>query len=87
MLTAYTCPIARCLEKAGVPIVLVGDSLGMVEMGFDSTRAVTMAHMQYHVGAVKRGAPHTHVIGDLPYESDKDESSALATICTSLRYS
>jgi 3-methyl-2-oxobutanoate hydroxymethyltransferase len=77
MLTAYTCPVARCLEKAGIPIILVGDSLGMVEMGFDSTRAVTMPHMQYHVGAVKRGAPNTHVIGDLPYDSDRDESSAL----------
>ena len=76
---SYTCPVARCLENAGIPIILVGDSLGMVEMGFDSTRAVTMAHMQYHVGAVKRGAPNTHVIGDLPYESDKDERTALAS--------
>jgi len=53
MLTAYTAPVARCLEKAGVPAILVGDTVGMVEMGFASTREVTLDHMTYHVGAAR----------------------------------
>lgn len=77
MLTAYTTPIARSLEQAGVPVILVGDTVGMVEMGFDSTRHVTIDHMCYHVGAVRRGAPGTHIIGDLPYDTDRDPQTAL----------
>lgn len=77
MLTAYTCPVARSIEEAGVPVILVGDTVGMVEMGFDSTRDVTMEHMEYHVGAVRRGAKRTHIIGDLPYQADKDPDTAL----------
>ena len=77
MLTAYTTPIAHCLEKAGLPVLLVGDTVGMVEMGFASTREVTVAHMQYHIGAVRRGAPSTHIVGDLPYDSDRDPETAL----------
>ena len=77
MLTAYTTPVAGCLEKAGVPVILVGDTVGMVEMGFDSTRHVTIEHMEYHIGAVRRGAPDTHIIGDLPYNSDSDPDTAL----------
>ncbi|WP_133493004.1 3-methyl-2-oxobutanoate hydroxymethyltransferase [Alcanivorax sp. 24] len=77
MLTAYTCPVARALERAAIPVILVGDTVGMVEMGFDSTRDVTIDHMTYHVGAVRRGAPETHIIGDLPYETDKDPDTAL----------
>jgi 3-methyl-2-oxobutanoate hydroxymethyltransferase len=78
MLTAYTCPVARGVEAAGVPTILVGDTVGMVEMGFSSTRDVTMEHMEYHIGAVRRGAPSTHIIGDLPYEADRDPDTALA---------
>lgn len=77
MLTAYTAPVARCLEKAGIPVILVGDTVGMVEMGFESTRFVTMDHMQYHIGAVRRGAPNTHIIADLPYHSDLDPETAM----------
>ncbi|MGX2040792.1 3-methyl-2-oxobutanoate hydroxymethyltransferase [Methylocaldum sp. MU1018] len=77
MLTAYTFPVARSLEKAGIPVILVGDTVGMVEMGFDSTCHVTIEHMQYHIGAVRRGAPNTHLIGDLPYNSDRDPATAL----------
>ena len=79
MLTGYTTPVARCLEQAGIPVILVGDTVGMVEMGFDSTRHVTLDHMCYHIGAVRRGAPATHVIGDLPYGSDADPPTALAS--------
>lgn len=77
MLTAYTTPVAKCLEQAGIPIILVGDSVGMVEMGMDSTRAVTIEHMCYHVSAVRRGAPHTHIIGDMPYNTDNNSAMAL----------
>lgn len=77
MLTAYTCPVARSIEQAGIPIILVGDTVGMVEMGFDSTRDVTIEHMEYHIGAVARGAKNTHIIGDLPYLTDKDPETAL----------
>lgn len=79
MLTAYTCPVARGVEEAGIPVILVGDTVGMVEMGFDSTRDVTLEHMEYHVGAVRRGAPNTHIIGDLPYQTDRDPQTALAS--------
>jgi 3-methyl-2-oxobutanoate hydroxymethyltransferase len=79
MLTAYTTPVARCLEAAGIPVILVGDTVGMVEMGFKSTRDVTLEHMCYHIGAVRRGAPDTHIIGDLPYESDIDETIAVVS--------
>jgi 3-methyl-2-oxobutanoate hydroxymethyltransferase len=79
VLTAYTTPVARCLERAGVPVILVGDTVGMVEMGFSSTREVTLDHMRYHVGAVRRGAPNTHIIADLPYETDRTPDVALAS--------
>lgn len=77
MLTAYTCPVARSIEAAGIPVILVGDTVGMVEMGFDSTRDVTIAHMEYHIAAVRRGAMQTHIIGDLPYLTDKNPETAL----------
>ena len=70
MLTAYNCPVARCVEQAGVSVILVGDSLAMVEMGFSSTRDVTVDQMAYHIAAVRRGAANTHIIGDMPYGSD-----------------
>lgn len=77
MLTAYTCPVARSIEEAKVPVILVGDTVGMVEMGFESTREVTIEHMEYHIGAVRRGAKKTHIIGDLPYGTDIDPETAL----------
>lgn len=77
MLTAYTCPVARAIEEAGIPVILVGDTVGMVEMGFESTRHVTIEHMEYHVAAVRRGAGKTHIIGDLPYQTDRNPESAL----------
>ena len=77
MLTAYTTPVARSLEQAGVAVLLVGDTVGMVEMGFDSTRHVTIDHIRYHIGAVRRGAPNTHIIGDFPYQTDTDPDTAL----------
>ncbi len=77
MLTAYNCPVARYLERSGIPVLLVGDSLAMVERGLDNTRSVTIEHMQYHVDAVRRGAPNTHIIGDLPYQTYETKEAAL----------
>lgn len=77
MLTAYSAPVARCLEKAGIPVILVGDSVGMAELGFDSTRKVSIEHMEHHIGAVRRGAGSTHIVGDLPYHTDVDPDTAL----------
>src|SRR5579859_1212930 len=79
MLTAYTTPVARSLERAGLPVILVGDTVGMVEMGFDSTRHTTLEHMIYHVGAVRRGAPQTHIIGDLPFNTYVNAHVALTS--------
>jgi 3-methyl-2-oxobutanoate hydroxymethyltransferase len=79
MLTAYTAPVARSLERAGIPVLLVGDTVGMVEMGFDSTRHTTLEHMTYHVGAVRRGAPQTHIIGDLPFNTYTSPQVALSS--------
>ena len=65
MLTAYDYPTAMALEAAGVDILLVGDSLGEVELGYDTPRAVSLAMMVHHVRAVRNGAPDTHICGDL----------------------
>ena len=69
MLTAYDYPTARIVQAAGVDLILVGDSLGMVVHGFRTTRDVTMEMMLHHVAAVRRGAPDTHVVADMPYRS------------------
>jgi 3-methyl-2-oxobutanoate hydroxymethyltransferase len=67
MLTAYDYPTARLVESAAVDLILVGDSLGMVVLGHTSTTAVTMEDMIRHASAVRRGAPNTHVVVDLPF--------------------
>jgi len=68
-LTAYDAPTARVLTEAGVPVALVGDSLGNVILGYDSTIPVTMDQMVHHVAAVRRGSSELFVIGDLPFLS------------------
>lgn len=67
MLTAYDYSTARVLDQAGVPLLLVGDSLGMVVLGYDSTIAVTMEEMLHHTKAVVRGAQNTLIVGDMPF--------------------
>jgi 3-methyl-2-oxobutanoate hydroxymethyltransferase len=69
VLTAYDAAMARLLSDCGVDALLVGDSLGMVVLGYDSTVPVTMDEMIHHARAVRRGAPDTFVIGDMPYGS------------------
>jgi 3-methyl-2-oxobutanoate hydroxymethyltransferase len=66
MVTAYDALTSRFLEEAGVDIILVGDSVGMVLLGYPNTAAVTMEEMLHHAKAVRRGAPKSFVIGDLP---------------------
>ncbi|MGI6449731.1 MAG: 3-methyl-2-oxobutanoate hydroxymethyltransferase [Desulfitobacteriia bacterium] len=77
MLTAYDYPTAKILEKAGVDTILVGDSLGMVVLGYESTVPVTMEDMLHHAKAVRRGAPNTFVVVDLPYLSYATPQDAL----------
>ncbi|MDQ7093998.1 3-methyl-2-oxobutanoate hydroxymethyltransferase [Desulfosporosinus sp. PR] len=69
MLTAYDYPSAKLVEAAEVDTILVGDSLGMVVLGYDSTVPVTMEEMLHHTKAVRRGAPQTFVITDMPFLS------------------
>jgi 3-methyl-2-oxobutanoate hydroxymethyltransferase len=69
MLTAYDYPSAKNAEKAASDIILVGDSLGMVVLGYDSTIPVTMEEMIHHTKAVKRGAKETFIVVDLPFAS------------------
>jgi len=76
MLTAYSAWMARLLENSGaVDMLLVGDSLGMVEMGFDTTIAVTMNDMVRHTRAVRTGAPDSIIVADLPFLSHQLSTS------------
>jgi 3-methyl-2-oxobutanoate hydroxymethyltransferase len=79
MLTAYDYPTALALDGCGLDVLLVGDSLGEVELGFDSTRAVTLAMMTHHVRAVRNGVERTHVCGDMPAGSYRTPAEAVAT--------
>ncbi len=67
MVTAYDYPIAKLADEAGIPVLLVGDSLGMVVLGYESTIPVTMDEMIHHTKAVVRGAKHAMIIGDMPF--------------------
>ena len=67
MLTAYDYPTAQILDEAGVPMLLVGDSLGQVLLGYESTVRVTMTEMLHHTKAVVRGSQRAMVIGDMPF--------------------
>ena len=69
MLTAYDAAMAAMLTAADVDMLLVGDSLGMVVLGYDSTVPVTMDEMIHHASAVRRGAPAAFVVGDMPFGS------------------
>lgn len=69
MMTAYDYSSATLVDQAGIDIILVGDSLGMVMLGYDSTVPVTMADMLPHCRAVARGASHAFLVGDMPFGS------------------
>ena len=69
MCTAYDATFSSILDEAGIDMLLVGDSLGMVIQGHETTLPVTLEHMLYHTAAVARGAKRAHVVGDLPFMS------------------
>jgi 3-methyl-2-oxobutanoate hydroxymethyltransferase len=77
MITAYDYPSALAADRAGIDCILVGDSLGMVVLGYDSTVSVTMEEMLHHCRAVRRGAQYAYLIGDMPfmsYQADRAEA-------------
>ena len=76
-LTAYDFPMTRLLDEAGVPLLLVGDSLGMVVLGYPDTTHVTMAEMEHHVRAAARARPNALLGADLPYRSYETAADAL----------
>src|SRR5438874_714578 len=75
-LTAYDFPGTRLLDEAGIPLILVGDSLGMVVLGYPDTTQVTMAEMEHHVRAAARAKPRALLVADMPYDSYETVTSA-----------
>ncbi len=85
MITAYDFPTAQLVDEAGIPIVLVGDSLGQVLLGYDTTVRVTMEEMLHHTRAVVRGTRRALVVGDMPFLSYSTPEEALANAGRFLR--
>ncbi len=85
MLTAYDYSFARVLDANGVDLVLVGDSLGMVVQGRESTLPVTVEHIAYHTAAVARGLERAMLVSDLPFQSDATPGRALEASITLLQ--
>lgn len=83
MLTAYDAGFARCFDEAGADLLLVGDSLGMVVQGRDSTLPVTVDDIAYHTACAARGCTHSLLVSDLPFQADATPGRALdaATRC------
>src|SRR5881397_1844831 len=77
-LTAYDYPMAKLLDEIGIPLILVGDSLGMVVLGYPDTTQVTMTEMEHHVRAAARAKPKALLAADLPYRSYETVESAAA---------
>jgi 3-methyl-2-oxobutanoate hydroxymethyltransferase len=76
-LTAYDYPMAKLLDEAGVPLLLVGDSVGMVVLGYPDTTQVTMAEMEHHVRAAARAKPRALLGADLPFQSYETVADAV----------
>src|SRR5271170_1209801 len=76
-LTAYDYPTARLLDEAGVPLLLVGDSVGMVVLGYPDTTHVTLAEIRHHVAAVARAKSRALIVGDLPYHTYETPEEAV----------
>ncbi len=76
-LTAYDFPMTRLLDEAGIPLILVGDSLGMVVLGYTDTTSVTMEEIEHHLRAAARAKPRALLAADLPYRSYDDPATAL----------
>src|SRR3954467_6887375 len=77
-LTAYDFPMTHILDAAGIPLILVGDSLGMVVLGYPDTTHVTMADIEHHLRAVARTRPRALLAADMPYQSYDTVPTALA---------
>ena len=80
-LTAYDFPMAKLLDEVGVPILLVGDSLGMVVLGYPDTTYVTILEIEHHLRAAARARPKALLGADLPYRSYDTPDQALASAC------
>jgi 3-methyl-2-oxobutanoate hydroxymethyltransferase len=78
-LTAYDYPTARLLDESGIDIILVGDSLGMVVLGYDDTTQVTLDEMLHHTRAVARGVQRALLVADMPIHSYDNPEMALTT--------
>ena len=78
-LTAYDYPTARLLDESGIDIILVGDSLGMVVLGYEDTTSVTLEEMLHHTRAAARGVKHALVVGDMPIQTFDTPEQAVAT--------
>ena len=78
-LTAYDYPTARLLDESGIDVILVGDSLGMVVLGYEDTTEVTLAEMVHHTRAAARGVKRALLIGDLPIHTYDDPAQAVAS--------
>ena len=76
-LTAYDYPTARLLDEADVDLILVGDSLGMVVLGYEDTTHVTLAEMRHHTRAARRGVKRAILVGDLPYKTYETPKQAV----------
>ena len=85
MLTAYDYPTAKLLDEAGIPMLLVGDSVGRVMLGYDSEVRVSMVEMLHHTKAVTRGATRALVVADMPFLSYSNPEDALANAGRFLR--
>jgi 3-methyl-2-oxobutanoate hydroxymethyltransferase len=76
-LTAYDFPMTRLLDEVGIPLILVGDSVGMVVLGYPDTTSVSMEEMEHHVRAAARAKPRALLAADLPYRSYETPDSAI----------
>ena len=78
-LTAYDYPTARLLDESGIDVILVGDSLGMVVLGYEDTTQVTLAEMVHHTRAVARGVKRALLVSDLPIHTYDTPGQAVTT--------
>src|SRR5436190_4467979 len=78
-LTAYDYPTARLLDESGIDLILVGDSVGMVVLGYEDTTSVTLAEMVHHTRAAARGVKRALLVGDLPIHTYNDPAQAVTS--------